>query len=350
MFYIGTYSEGNCKGIYRAQLNLENGALSAPELVAEANNASFLAIHPTYKYLYSVNEINTFKGEKSGSVTAYSIGSDGKLTLLNQQSSKGDGPCHISLDKSGRNALIANYGAGSVTVLPIQEDGHLTEASCNIKHTGSSANKSRQGEAHAHSIFPDLESKFAVVSDLGNDKVYSYKLDSENGILKEASTVSMKPGAGPRHFAFHPNGKFGYAINELDNTVTQMKYDASTGKLSVIESVSTLPADFKETSYTAEIRIHPNGKFLYGSNRLHDSIAIFSIDPSTGNLKLLHTESTRGKYPRNFNIDPSGKWLLVANQNGGGITVFELNPATGLLNFTGHRIELDHPVCVKFMP
>lgn len=346
MVYIGTYTNGNCKGIYLTHLDLQTGALSAPELVATSSNPSFLAIHPTNKYLYSVNEDSGV-----GSVSAFAIESgSGKLTALNHQSSKGVAPCHISIDKSGRNALIANYTSGSACVLPIQEDGHLGEVSCLVQHTGSSINTSRQKEAHAHSIFLDPTSTYAVVSDLGNDKVYSYKLDAEGGILTEVGTATMKPGAGPRHYAFHPNGKFGYVINELDNTVTQTNFDSATGKIAVVKSYSTLPKGYSKTSYCSEVLVHPNGRFLYGSNRLHDSIAIFSIDQSNGNLKLLGTEPTQGKYPRNFNIDPSGKFMLVANQNEGGITVFRIDTDTGLLKSTGHRLDLDHPVCIKFLP
>lgn len=351
MFYIGTYTDGKCKGIYLSKLDLQTGAMSAPELVATSNNPSFLAIHPSNQYLYAVNEDVEYKAAKSGGVSAFAIeAGTGKLTPLNKQPSKGEAPCHISIDKTGRNALVVNYTSGSVVVLPIQEDGHLVEASCHIQHTGSSIDKSRQKEAHAHSVFLDPTSTYAVVSDLGNDKVYSYKLNSDGGTLREVCTVAMKPGAGPRHFAFHPNGKWGYVINELDNTVTQTDFDTATGKLSVVASYSTLPAGYSKLSYCAEVKVHPNGKFLYGSNRLHDSIAIFSIDQSNGNLKLLGTEPTLGKYPRNFNIDPSGKFMLVANQNEGGITVFHIDTETGMLKPTGHRLDLDHPVCVKFLP
>ncbi len=351
MFYIGTYTNGKCKGIYLSRLDLQTGALSAPELVAEASNPSFLAIHPSNQYLYAVNEDATTKGEHTGSVSAFALDAgSGKLTPLNKQSSKGEAPCHISIDKTGRNALVVNYSSGSVIVLPIQEDGHLVEASCHIQHTGSSVDKSRQKEAHAHSVFLDPSNSYAIVSDLGNDKVYSYKLNTEGGTLSEVGTATMKPGAGPRHYAFHPNGKWGYVINELDNTVTQTNFDKSTGKMSVVKSYSTLPKGYNKTSYCSEILVHPNGKFLYGSNRLHDSIAIFSIDQSNGDLKLLGTEPTQGKYPRNFSIDPSGKFMLVANQNEGGITVFHVDSETGMLKSTGHRLDLDHPVCIKFLP
>ncbi len=350
MIYIGTYTAGKSKGIYLIKMDTQTGHLTQPELVAEISNPSFLAIHPSQKYLYAVNEDGKFKGQDSGSVTAYAIQPEtGKLTLLNQQASQGAGPCHISLDKTGNNALVANYSAGSVSVLPIQEDGHLLEASCTIKHKeGSSVNKSRQEAPHAHSIFVSPDNRYALSADLGVDKVFTYKLNSDAGTIQETSAVSLTPGAGPRHLAFHPNQKFVYVINELDNTVTVMHYDKETGVLKPIESVSALPKGYKETSYTSEILVHPSGKFLYGSNRLHDSIAIFSIDETTGRIKLLGTEPTQGKYPRNFNIDPSGNFMLVANQNGDTIVAFRINTVTGHLTPTGQTLSLGNPVCIKF--
>lgn len=349
MIYIGTYTAGKSKGIYLVRMDMQTGRLTQPELVAEISNPSFLAIHPSQKYLYAVNENETFKGQKTGSVTAYAIdGETGKLALLNQQSSAGAGPCHISLDKTGNNALVANYSAGSVAVLPIQEDGHLLEASSVVKHTGSSVDKSRQEAPHAHSVWLSPDNRYALSVDLGVDKVFTYNFNSEAGTIKDSSSVSLTPGAGPRHLAFHPNGKYAYVINELNNTVTAMKYDAATGVLTPIESVSSLPQGHKETSYTSEILVHPNGKFLYGSNRIHDSIAIFSIDGATGKIKLLGTEPTQGKYPRNFNIDPTGAFMLVANQNGDNIVAYRINATTGALTPTGQTLLLEKPVCIKF--
>lgn len=350
MIYIGTYTAGKSKGVYLVRMDTQTGHLSQPELVAEISNPSFLAIHPSQKYLYAVNEDGTFKGKNTGAVTAYAIDSTtGKLTLLNQQASGGAGPCHISLDKTGNNALVANYSSGSVAVLPIQEDGHLLEASCIVKHTGSSVDKSRQEAPHAHSVWLSPDNRYALSVDLGVDKVFSYKFNPDAGTIQDSSSVSSAPGAGPRHLAFHPNGRYAYVINELNNTVTAMTYDANTGVLKPIESVSSLPKGHKETSYTSEILVHPNGKFLYGSNRIHDSIAIFSIDSATGKIKLLGTEPTQGKYPRNFNIDPSGNFLLAANQNGDSIVAYRVNTTTGLLTPTGQTLSLQQPACIKFL-
>ncbi len=349
MIYIGTYTAGKSKGVYLVRMDTQTGHLSQPELVAEISDPSFLAIHPSQKYLYAVSENDTFKGLKTGAVTAYAIDSaTGKLSLLNQQSSAGAGPCHISLDKTGNNALVANYSSGSVAVLPIQEDGHLVEASCVIHHSGSSVDKSRQEAPHAHSVWFSPDNRYALSVDLGLDKVFSYKFNADAGVIQETGSVSSAHGAGPRHLAFHPNGKYAYVINELNNTVTAMTYAAATGVLTPIESVSSLPRGHKETSYTSEILVHPNGKFLYGSNRIHDSIAVFSIDSETGKIKLLGTESTQGKYPRNFNIDPSGNFMLVANQNGDNIVAYRINTTTGALAPTGQTLLLEKPVCIKF--
>jgi 6-phosphogluconolactonase len=271
------------------------------------------------------------------------------LTQLSQRSSIGSGPCHVLVDAAGRNVLVANYGSGSVTVLPIGTDGHLGEETAFIQDTGKSTNPSRQEGPHAHCMVLDAANRFAFACDLGLDKVLIYRFDSEHGTLtpSEPPFVALKPGSGPRHMAFHPNGREAYVISELKSTVTRFAYDAKHGVLTEEQTISTLPNDFKGRNYPAEIVVHPSGKFLYGSNRGHDSIAIFAIDSATGALRSIGYESTRGKTPRNFAIDSSGEYLLAANQDSGNLAVFRIDPATGRLKFLS-TVDVPAPACVKF--
>jgi 6-phosphogluconolactonase len=348
--YIGTYTGKGSKGIYRCELDLSTGKLSQPELAGEVVSPSFLALHPSGKFLYAVGEINDFQGKKGGAVSAFAIDpASGNLTLLNQQSSKGDGPCHLVVDKAGKNVLVANYGGGSAAVLPIAADGKLGEATAFVQHEGKSINKQRQGEPHAHSINLDAANHFAFVADLGLDKVLIYKFDADKGTItrNDPPAANIEPGSGPRHFAFHPNGKHAYVIDELANTVTVLSYNAEHGALTPIQTAATLPEGFSKPSYCAEVVVHPSGNFLYGSNRGHDSIAIFAI----GSDGLLIPKGQQGegiKTPRNFNIDPSGQWMLVANQDSNSVIVFAIDPKTGALAPTGNKIEVGRPVCVKF--
>jgi 6-phosphogluconolactonase len=270
---------------------------------------------------------------------------------LNQQSSGGEGPCHLVLDKQGKHVLAANYGGGSVCVLPIQEDGRLGEATAVVQHQGSSANKQRQEGPHAHSINLDAANRFAFAADLGLDKVLIYRYDAAKGTLtpNEPPSIDLAPGSGPRHFAFHPSGRYAYVINEMANTVTAMNYDAAKGVLKEVQTVSTLPRDVKGNTWTAEVVVHPSGKFLYGSNRGHNSIAVFAIDENTGKLTPGGHASHQIKIPRNFNVDPTGALLLVANQDGNSIVVFRIDPRTGELTPTETVAEVPKPVCVKMM-
>ncbi|MBY0523520.1 MAG: lactonase family protein [Gemmataceae bacterium] len=351
--YVGTYTGKDSKGIYRFDFDPATGKLTNKALAGEIVSPSFLAIHPNHKFLYSVNEVGTFNGKKAGAVSAFAIDpKTGDLKLLNQQSAVGTGPCHLVVDREGKNVLVANYGGGSVAALPIGADGKLAEASAFIQHKGGSVDKSRQSEPHAHSIYVDAANKFAFASDLGLDKVLVYKFDADKGTLtpNDPPAADVEPGSGPRHFAFHPDGKHAYGINEMKNTVTPFEYDASKGVLKPMKNVSTLPADFKGRSSTAEVLVHPSGKFLYGSNRGHDSIAVFTLDEKTGQPTFVGTQGKGIKEPRNFNIDPTGKFLLVGNQNGGNIAVFEIDQKTGELKPTDIVAEVPVPVCVKFMP
>lgn len=351
--YFGTYSKPEDGGIFTATFDTATGKLSPATLAAPTVNPSFLAIHPNHKFLYSVGEIADFQGQKTGGVSAYAIdAATGKLTLLNQQSSAGTGPCHIVLDKTGGTALVANYGGGSVASLAIAADGKLSPATSAIQHKGSSVNTSRQEAPHAHSINLDAANEFAFAADLGLDKILVYKFDAAKHTLSPHTPegVGIAAGSGPRHFAIHPSGRFAYVINELLNTVTAFKYDDHAGVLTELQTITTLPADFNGTSYTSEVVAHPSGKFLYGSNRGHDSLAVFAIDTSTGKLTATGHVKMAGKTPRNFNIDPTGKWIIAGNQASNTVTVFAINPETGMLTQHGDSIEVPSPVCVRFLP
>jgi len=353
--YIGTYTGLKSKGIYVSRLDLTAGTLSAPTLAAETASPSFLAIHPNQRFLYAANEVSDFVGKKSGAVGAFALDpKTGKLTPLNQQSSVGDGPCYLVVDKAGRNVLVANYGGGSVAVLPVGADGKLGEATAAIQHHGSSVNPQRQKEPHAHSINLDAANHFAFAADLGLDRILIYKFDATKGTLtgNNPASAPVKPGAGPRHFAFHPGGRFAYVINEIHCTVTAFRYDAQRGELTELQTVSTLPEreSVKPAYSTAEVQVHPSGKFLYGSNRGHDSIVVFAIDENSGMLTYVENEPTAGKTPRNFGIDPTGAYLLAANQNSDSIVVFRIDPRTGALAPTGQSVAAPAPVCVKFVP
>lgn len=353
--YFGTYTGKLSQGIYRSELDLATGKLSPPVLAVEVTSPSFLAIAPNQKFLYSVGELIDGNGKKGGAVNAYAIDdATGDLKLLNQQSSVGGGPCHISVDRTGKTALIANYGGGSAVALPIHSDGKLGEASSFVQHKGHDAVKDRPLTPHAHSVNVDASNRFAFVADLGLDKVLVYKLDPEKGTItaNDPPAASVPAGSGPRHFAFHPSGKFAYVINESLLTVTAFQYDADKGVLTPQQTITTLPegvTDRKGMS-TAEVQVHPSGKFLYGSNRGHNSIAIFSIDSATGKLTVVGHQGQGIKTPRNFGVDPTGHYLLAANQGGDSVIVFRINQTTGQLEPTDSMISVGAPVCVKFMP
>lgn len=351
--YVGTYTGEKCKGIYVSKLDPASGKLSPAEVAAEVKNPSFLAIHPNRQFLYAVSEVDGGDGKSSGGVSAFAIdAASGKLKLLNQQSSQGAGPCHLVVDSTGKYVLVANYGGGSVAALPIGGDGALKPATAAIQHTGSSVNPQRQKEPHAHSINLDPGNRFAFAADLGLDRVLVYRFDAGQGRLtaNDPPAAKITAGAGPRHFAFLPGGRFAYVINEMANTMTAFQYDAGKGVLTTVQEISTLPAGFHGTSYTAEVVAHPSGKFVYGSNRGHDSIAIFAVDPDTGKLTARGHQATGGKTPRNFSIDPSGTFLLAENQDSGTIAVFRIDLQTGMLADTGNRLDVPMPVCVRMLP
>lgn len=352
--YFGTYTSGKSKGIYTAQLNPADGTLTKPELVAEIVNPSFIAISPNSRWLFAANETGDFQGKRTGAVSAFAIDrGTGKLELLNQQPAGGTAPCHIVTDRTGKFVLTANYGGGNVAVLPVADDGRLGEISSLVQHKGSSINPKRQEGPHAHSINLDARNQFACAADLGLDKILIYQFDSRAGTLKPNPNqpfATVKPGAGPRHFSFHPDGRKAYVINELHSTVTAFSYEPDSGELKEVQTISTLPQDFQGDNSTAEVQTHPSGKFLYGSNRGHNSIAVFKINPETGALTHIENELTQGRTPRNFGIDPSGNFLLAANQGSDSVVVFRIDQETGELTPTGSSIEVPTPVCVKFLP
>jgi 6-phosphogluconolactonase len=351
--FIGTYTNrGKSQGIYRLEIDNETGRVSEPTLAAESPDPSFLAVHPTRRFLFAVNEVETFGGKRTGSLTAFTLDAkSGVLGSINKQPSQGAAPCHLSIDHTGKALLVANYSGGNVAALPIGDDGRLGPATAFVQHEGSSADKSRQSEPHAHSINLDAGNRFAVAADLGLDKLLVYKFDPLKPALvpNDPPFAKVAPGSGPRHFAFHPDGKHAYVINELKSSVTAFDYDAERGVLSEIQTIGTLPDGFTGASSTAEVQVHPSGKFLYGSNRGHDSIAVFAIEPGTGRLKALEQVPTGGKNPRNFGIDATGKFLLAANQDSDTIKVFKIDGETGRLTPTGQIVAVPIPVCVKFV-
>ena len=350
--FVGTYTHTDSQGIYTCRFDNRSGALEPVSVASEAANPSFLALHPNKRFIYAASEIEEFDRKRQGAVYAYSVdGESGELTVLNSQGSGGAGPCHVKVDATGRFVLAANYQGGSVCMLPINQDGSLAPASDFIQHEGSSVNPRRQEEAHAHSINPDPQNRFAYTPDLGQDRVIIYRLDTDNGRLipNEPAFAEVNPGFGPRHFDFHPRGMWAYLINELGSAITAFEYDQSTGALSEFQVIGTLPTEFSGSNATADIHVHPSGKFVYGSNRGHDSVALFSVDQRSGRLAAQGHCSTGGRIPRNFGIDPSGNFLLAANQDSDNIVSFYIDQESGKLAPTGAETSVPMPVCVRFL-
>jgi 6-phosphogluconolactonase len=354
LVYIGTYTtKQESKGIYAYRFDAGSGKLGEIGLAAESTDPSFLAVHPSGKYLYAVNEVGDFNGQKSGALSAFAIDhKTGTLTLLNQVSTHGAGPCYVSLDSTGRWVLVANYDGGSVATFEVQGDGSLSLVKGFVQHSGSSVDKERQEGPHAHWIAMSPDNRFALAADLGLDDVLVYKLDPSRGSLTPNMPpfAQVKPGSGPRHFAFHPNGKFGYVLTEMATTVTVFSYDAKKGALTAIQTVPTLAKDYSGPTEAAEIVMHPSGKFLYASNRAGvDTITIFAVDPAKGTLKDVGRASTKGRTPRSFAIDPTGAYLLAANQESGNVVVFKIDLMTGALTPTGEAVKVPAPVSVVFL-
>jgi 6-phosphogluconolactonase len=357
LLFVGTYTDKESKGIYVYRFDAESSELTSLGLAAETVNPSFLAIDPSRRFLYAVNEVQKYKDAKSGVVSAFAIDHQkgdrqtGRVQLLNAVASRGADPCYIAFDRTGKYVLVANYTGGSVAVFPVQPDGHIGESSAFVQHVGSSVNREHQEGPHAHWIETTPDNRFAIVADLGLDELLIYRFDAKSGSLtpNDPPFAKLDPGAGPRHLAFDPNGKFAYVVNELQSTITTFAYDSSHGALEKLATVSTLPKNFSGSNDTAEIKVHPSGKFLFASNRGHNSIALFSINIGTGALTLVDHYPTEGKTPRHFEIDPSGKFLFVANQDTNNIAVFQIDSNNGRLTFTKKTITVPSPVCLKFM-
>lgn len=349
IMYVGTYSVRGSKGIYVFEFDRTAGTLKPVQTIFNGKGPSFLAIHPSRKYLYSVNEAIEAGPSKAGAVSAYAInGTTGELTFLNGQPSLGNGPCYVSVDQTGKTAFVANYGGGSLAVLPIKADGSLGAATDSLQNAGSGPNVKRQESAHVHSATVAPDNRFVYVADLGTDKLHILEIDTNKSTVKAAQTpyVSVKPGSGPRHMAFHPNGKYAYLVEELTSSVAVFSRNAKTGALTLLtDGVRTLPSDFTDENTSADIHIDPSGKFLYQSNRGRNALAIFAIG-TDGKLTYLGDEPTRGKTPRNFMIDPKGDFIFVTHQDSDNITIFRRNKQTGKLTYTGQSVSVPAPVCI----
>ncbi len=341
LVYAGTYTRKNSVGIYVFRFNEEDGSLESVADPVPCSNPSFLAVHPGGKSIYAANE------DDAGGVTAYGIAEGGVLAKLNEQPSHGADPCHLMCDATGRFLIVANYTSGTVSVYPTQNDGRLGEASERIQHEGSSI-LPRQTGPHAHSVNIDAQNRFAYLADLGMDQVVIYEMDLEQGRLRPAGRLDTASGAGPRHFHFHPNGRNAYLINEIGCTLSALAYDASSGALEEINTLSTLPGEVEEGFSTADVHVHPNGRFVYGSNRGHNTIACYSIDQTTGAIEFVERTDVE-PVPRNFAIDPTGNFLLSAGSNSGKTTSFRIDGDTGSLTPTGAVADIPECVCLIFV-
>lgn len=344
--YFGTYTHGSggsssrSQGIYRSRFDSANGALTQPHLAAAIESPSFLALHPNRQFLYAVTE------SSKGTVSSFAIDSDGALTRINTQPTNGAAPCDLEVDQTGRMLVVANYQDGSTIAYSIGQDGSLSGPTTFLQHQGSSVHERQQGP-HAHSVDFTPNGRHVIVSDLGTDKVLTLEADPVTGTITPSSEISLPPGSGPRHFAFHPSGEFGYSLGELASTVTALAH--TRGKFETIQTVSTLPDGFEGPNTTAEIAVHPSGRFVYASNRGHDSIAVFLVDVSSGRLSQTTVVQSGGRTPRNFSIDPTGRYILAANQGTDNVVVFTIDQQTGTLHPTGSEIEIGAPVCVQFL-
>ncbi|PTL78982.1 lactonase family protein [Vitiosangium sp. GDMCC 1.1324] len=350
--YVGTYTSGGSEGIYLCRLDMATGTLERVGVTRGVAEPSYLALDPKGRYLYAVNELTEFEGKPSGAVSAFTIDSQSReLAFINQQPSQGGAPCYLEVDDTGTFVLVANYVGGNVAVLPIREGGGVGAAVALQQHEGSGPNTERQEGPHAHQIRLDAANRYAFASDLGTDKVMIYRFDAQKGTLTPGlhSSVSSKPGAGPRHLAFHPDGRLVFVINELNSTITAFSYDVEQGALTELQTISTLPEGYTGPNACADIHVSPDGRFLYGSNRGHDSIVVYAID-SAGTLSYVEHVTTLINWPRNFAIDPTGTFLLVANQKGNTLVSFQRNAQTGKLTSAGQPLEVPAPTCLLVVP
>lgn len=352
LVFVGTYTGPKSKGIHVFPFDARRGTAGEPVLAAEVANPSFLALAPDGKHLYAVGELSTFQGKKAGAVSAFTVERpNGKLTLLNQTSSGGDGPCHIITDLQGRSVFVANYGGGSVAAIRVRPDGSLGEMISFHQHQGSSVNRQRQEGPHAHGVTLDARTGLVVVPDLGLDRLMLYRWEPRPGALTvhNPPTISLAPGSGPRHFSFTPDRRHGVSINELLSTLTWFSYEPQSGHLRELQTISTLPGDFHESSTTAEVAVHPNGRFVYATNRGHDSLAVFRCDNGGDRLELVEIVPTGGAVPRSFAITPDGAWLWAANQDSDSVVLFRVDQNTGRLTKTDTLVKVGSPVCVQFL-
>lgn len=352
LVYIGTYTGPNSKGIYAYRFDATAGKLDSIGLAAEIVRPSFLTVHPNRRFLYAVSELGN-DGKVNGSITAFAIDrKSGTLTALNTVSSGGGGSCHLVVDKTGKALVVANYGSGSVAAFTVKPDGRLNGPTSLMQHSGSSVDPKRQTGPHAHAVVLSADNRFVFVPDLGLDQIRSYRLNAAAATLAATDPpfVPVKAGSGPRHLAFGPDSRFAYSLHEMGSMVTVWAYTAASGRLAEVQTISTLPADFHGKNNSAEIEVDSNGRFLYASNRGHDSITVFAIEPGTGKLSVVETVATQGRTPRNFKIDPTGRYLFAANQDTNNIVIFRIDPQTGHLTPTGQVLEVQSPVCVQFVP
>ncbi len=349
-FYIGTYTHGTSRGIYRAELNSESGEVAQMELVAELDNPTFLALHPALPLLLACSEVRRDGKREGAKLVAYRRQRDGSLIELGRQSTEGSGPCYVTTDQAARVALVAHYASGSVVSLPIAADGTLGSVSQLNQHAGKGPREDRQDGPHAHCIVADPTNRFACAVDLGIDQVVVYSLNPAMGSLAATPTsvYRAREGSGPRHLTFHPDGQYAFLIHELGNTLSVLNWDAEQGTFTELQSVSTLPADYVGESITAEVIVHPNGRFVYGSNRGHDSLVVFAFEKATARLSAVQHISCGGKTPRNFRIDPSGRWLVAANQDSDCLQVFRIDVTSGRLTPAGPTVAIGNPSCIKF--
>ncbi|HSZ94459.1 MAG TPA: lactonase family protein [Acetobacteraceae bacterium] len=361
LVYVGTYTEpihfgtgkvlqGKAEGIYRFLLDPASGALQPLGKTTGVANPSYLAFDHTRRFLYAVNELKSFEDGATGTVSAFAVEpATGELTYLNRQPTHGTDPCHVVVDRERRHVFVANFSSGSVCVLPVRDDGSLDAACDFVQHLGAGIDPVRQNGPHAHSVTLDRANRFAFVPDLGLDKLLIYKFDAQRGMLEPNGVpwIKLKPGAGPRHLALHPGGRFGYLVNELNRTVAVLGCDRKTGAMQELQVITTLPEGFGGANTCADIHVAPSGRFVYASNRGHDSIAIFRVDQRTGRLTCIDHAATQGRTPRNFCLDPTGSFLLVANQDSDTIVTFRIDARSGMLETTGHVAPVPTPVCVK---
>ncbi len=352
LVYVGTYNKAKGRGIHAFRFDVTTGQLTSLGLATEAVNPTFVTTDPRGRFLYATKEVARHEGKKSGAVRAFTIDRrTGKLRFLNEVASGGTIPCYVSLDRAAKSVLVANYGSGSVEVIHLLDDGRLGKITAFDRRAGTSVNPDRQEGPHAHWINVSPDNRYALSSDLGLDKVFVYRFDEKTGTLEpnDPAYAMVAPGSGPRHIAFAPSGRFVYLINELKSTITTFSYDAARGALRKLQTVSTLPNGFKGQSDGAEIAVSPSGKFVYGSNRGHDSIAVFAVDSQKGTLTAVERVSTQGKIPRHFAIDPTGSYLLVGNQASDSLVVFRIDQKTGRLSPTGQSLRVPSPACVRFV-